>query len=335
MKKVIFIVSFIASFFLGINASAQTIDLTQNLSVTQTPERPRAYDNVSISIESYLVDLNSASIAWSVNSKLIEKGTGNKTFKVKLGGVGSLTTVGLSIRARTGESIDKTFAFRPAEVDLLWEAQTYTPPFYKGKALFSNQGRLRVVAVPNFRDSNGKTLPANNLIYTWKQDGQVLGDLSGYGKSTLIIDGPLLPRLTTISVETMTPDSQLVAEDVVSLRSLSPMILFYENNPLYGVMYHQAMGYNFTLKGSELTLAAEPYFFSGDTKTGSETNFTWKLNDNVVFGTDNGEITLRNEKAQTGQSSLTLEITNSQKIYQSARQTLFLNFSSEAANPTF
>ncbi|MFA6536415.1 MAG: hypothetical protein WC250_03595 [Candidatus Paceibacterota bacterium] len=335
MKKLILVALTMFLLVNGALSSAQTIDLTQNLSVTQNPERPRAYDTVSISVESYLVDLNSASITWSVNGKLSEKGTGNKTFKIKLGAVGSLTTVGLSIKARTGESIDKVFALRPSEVDLLWEAQTYTPPFYKGKALFSNQGRLRIIAVPNFKDSSGKTISAGNLIYTWKQDDQVLGNLSGYGKSTLIVDGPLLPILTTISVQAMTADSQLVAESRLSLRSLTPSILFYENNPLYGIMYHQAMGSAFTLRGSEITLAAEPYFFSGHEKTTLETTYDWQLNGVIVGDNENGEVTLRNDKAQTGQSILSLEITNSQKIYQSARQTLTLNFSSEGANPTF
>lgn len=335
MKKAIFTTLLALLLSVGTTTSAQTIDLTQNLSVTQNPERPRAYETVSIAIESYLLDLNSATISWSVDGKLLEKGTGNKTFKVKLGAVGTLTTINLSIQARTGESIEKTFRLRPAEIDILWEAETYTPPFYKGKAIFSNQSRVRIIAVPNFKTVGGKSIPAGNLIYKWEQDNEGRADVSGFGRSTFLATGPLLPRPTTISVEATTQDGELVAKTYLTLKSIPPTILFYENNPLYGIMYHRALSGSFTLPGTEITLAAEPYFFSGRAKTTPETNFDWKLNDISVGDNGDGEVTLRNDNGKTGEAVLTLEITNSQKIYQSARKLLNLKFTSGIANPTF
>ena len=33
-------------------------------------------------------------------------------------------------------------------VDLLWQGETYVPPFYKGKSLWSDQSRITLFAIP-------------------------------------------------------------------------------------------------------------------------------------------------------------------------------------------
>src|SRR3989344_1173365 len=49
-------------------------------------------------------------------------------------------------------------------VDLLWQGETYTPPFYKGKSLWSNQSRITFFAM-----TNGLGNPAN-LSYKWTKN---------------------------------------------------------------------------------------------------------------------------------------------------------------------
>jgi len=177
-----------------------------------------------------------------------------------------------------------------------------------------------------FLNSSGNKISASNLIYTWKQNGTVLGDLSGYGRSTLNFTGPLLPRATIIEVDVATTDNTLLASGGVSLRSGAPEILFYENNPLYGMMYNKVIGNNYNLEGQEISLTAEPFYFSGKSSQNYDLTYNWKLNNNEVFTETVNSLTLRNEADQSGTANLALEITSRGKIYQTARRALSLNF---------
>src|SRR5262245_18430252 len=81
-------------------------------------------------------------------------------------------------------------------VDLLWQGEVYTPPFYLGRALWSGQSRLTVVAVPHVGSS-----AANSLVYRWTRDGEVLGNASGVGKRTLSFNDSVLSKATQIQLD--------------------------------------------------------------------------------------------------------------------------------------
>src|SRR3990167_742525 len=80
-------------------------------------------------------------------------------------------------------------------VDILWQGDTYTPPFYKGKSLWSNQSRITFVAIPQ-----GLGNPAS-LNYKWTKNGTVLGNINGIGKNTLSFTDSILSRPQTIRVD--------------------------------------------------------------------------------------------------------------------------------------
>ena len=48
------------------------------------------------------------------------------------------------------------------------QARRYTPPFYKGKKIFTSESVIKFIAIPNFVTSNNKKIPASDLVYTWK-----------------------------------------------------------------------------------------------------------------------------------------------------------------------
>ena len=76
---------------------------------------------------------------------------------------------------------------QPTSVDVLWSAYSYTPPFYKGKALAPSRGSVVLVALPQLVTRNGSPIEPKNIIYTWSRRGVILGKSSGLGKNQVVL----------------------------------------------------------------------------------------------------------------------------------------------------
>src|SRR3990167_10337236 len=76
------------------------------------------------------------------------------------------------------------------EVDLLWQGNSYVPPFYEGRTLWSSQSRITFLAIPH---GAGIGNPAN-LTYKWTKNGTVLGNINGVGKNTLSFIDSILSK---------------------------------------------------------------------------------------------------------------------------------------------
>jgi hypothetical protein len=109
--------------------------LSSELGVEIIPTYPKPNQNVSINLTLYSGDLNSADITWYQNGKNVLSGKGEKRYSFKMGPAGTETEIEIRIKLMGGSSFTKTFTLGGADVDLVWEASTYTPPFYKGKAM--------------------------------------------------------------------------------------------------------------------------------------------------------------------------------------------------------
>ncbi|GMQ95471.1 MAG: hypothetical protein BMS9Abin13_586 [Patescibacteria group bacterium] len=306
---------------------ALTDGLEQYMEIITRPKYPDPYEKVSIEAISFLTDLNRAEIFWYVNDKLKERGVGKTRFSFSVGGVRSTSIVDLVIKTTEGKRVDKQISFRPVELSLLWEANTYTPPFYKGRALISPEGALKVVALPNFITAGGTYIPAEKLVYVWKKDGEVLEKESGYGKRMFYIKAPIPFWDTNIEVEVSSLGGSLKAGKSVNIFPKNPKVIFYRDNPLGGVQYENAVGGELDLSRTEIAIKAEPYFFSVDDM---EENlvYSWSMDDRTIEG-DKERITFRQEEeGGVGISRISLAIQNLARTYQSASRSFLLNFKS-------
>ena len=136
---------------------------SSELGVDISPNYPRPNETVSINLSLYTADLNSALITWYRDGESVLEGRGETRYSFQMGPVGKETKIEIQIELLGGTSFSKTFTLNPASVDLVWEADSYVPPFYKGKALHAMQGRLKIVAMPEFV-KNGARISPQNLI---------------------------------------------------------------------------------------------------------------------------------------------------------------------------
>lgn len=304
-------------------------DIKDSAEIIITPASPGANKNVFVKIESFSFDLNSSEIIWALDGAIKSKGLGKKSFSFQTGKIGSVSLIKAIIKTKEGRTIEKTLVVRPAGVDILWEASSYAPPFYKGKALYSYQSFITVIAVPNIINSSGAKINPGNLTYKWTKNSKVLGDVSGYGKNKFSFSKAVLSSPAEIEVEVMSSDKKIKASGSITLEPTEPKILIYENNPLYGIIYERAVDGEFKLDGSEITLIATPYFFSKEDTSGEKIKYNWNMNGRRINDKqDARQATFRNTEGGKGSTRISVDLQNenSGKELQSARTNVLLNF---------
>jgi hypothetical protein len=221
--------------------------------------------------------LDRAAIAWYVNGTLVAEGEGVKTALAETGALGTRTVVTVEATI-DGALLTATRAITPAEVDVLWEGTSYTPPLYKGRTLATFGSGVRVEALPRLVRLDGTSVPARDIVFSWRKNGVVLTDVSGRGKSSLVLGGPELFGADTISVEAASLDQTLIASAETIVPSTNPFVLLYEDHPLFGVTYHRALDPETTFSDVEATLVAAPYFAAVRSPNDPRLSYEWRVN---------------------------------------------------------
>lgn len=297
-----------------------------NIIVQVTPSQPKPNQFITTSIESYATDLDRADISWFLNGKLEKNAIGEKTFLTKTGKAGSVTNILILIKTAEGKTIQQVLNIRPSSLDLIWEAQSYTPPFYRGKALFPYQGGVKIVAMPNILDENGGFLNPKTLVYTWSVNGDVVPKVSGYGKNFIFYNGSVPLREATISVEASSVDKKYTAVGSVGLSPQSPFALFYEESPIYGVMYNRVLQENEVLKNDEIKIVGIPYFIGTKNRESAGLVYGWQLNNQTIGDNNRSGLTFKQTSKAAGLARVSLQISNPSKIFQFTDSNLSLTF---------
>lgn len=308
-------------------------EIKDSAEIIITPSSPGSNENVFVKIESFSFDLNSSEIIWALDGVIKKKGLGNKSFSFQTGKIGSVSLIKAVVKTKDGKIVEKSLVIRPAGVDILWEAKSYTPPFYKGKTLYSYQSYITVIAAPDMVDANGVKMKQESLMYKWMMDGKVLGDVSGYGKNNFTFSKSVISHSPEIKVEVMSPDKKIKASGIIILDSIEPKTVIYENNPLYGIIYEKAIVGDFKLNGNEITLASTPYFFSSEDVSGDKIQYNWNMNGKKINSKDGEkQKTFRNNEGKKGSSAISLDLRNNAKVLQSARTSVLLKFEGGQSN---
>ena len=328
MKYLLFILLLVSVFgFFGI-ANAQLNALPQtSINIEMVPENPGPNTLVYVSVVSYATNINTSKITWNVNGKTQKSGIGEKTFSFTTGEMNTTTTLRIVVETQEGEVIEKTFIIKPVGVDLLWESDGFVPPFYKGKALFSHQNKITVIALPHILSTSGVEIGAKNLIYTWKKNGSVIENASGFGRNTYSFVSPLISRPVEIGVEVVTIDSSGAGYAFLKLTPTEPTVLFYKKDPIFGVEFQRALSNAVGLSTSkELIVVGVPLFFSPATG-GGELLYKWSINGSPINNSpEQSTQVFRQKEGTSGTSRISLSVEHTKKILQSAESSFDLMF---------
>ncbi len=319
----------------GFEAKAYTdLDKTNAIAVVSVPQNPKALESVTITLTSDLYVLEESTISWSLNNVRKISNVGQKSFTFKLGPTGTKTELSAIIETLDGVTLNKRLIFEAGDITLLWQADTYTPPSYLGKALPSANSKVTVLALATFLTSEGKRIPPRELSYTWKQNGQVMGNASGNGQQSFSYITNTYNRQTLIGVEVKNPKTNAIIDKEIAIMTEQPRIVFYEEQPLSGTNYARAIKNNLVLQNPTISLKAEPFFFSQDTLRSGSVVYNWSIN-NKTIETAPGKAIINLQKPEEGEgiAQLLLKIESLSDIVQLARDSLEIKFAPESKNP--
>jgi len=235
-------------------------------------------------------------------------------------GVGSMRLILLSLFIFTSFSLLPT-SVNAQSVDLLWQGETYAHPFYQGRALWSNQSQLTLLAVPQGLGAS------SNLNYKWSKNGTVLGNVSGIGRNSLTFVDTLFSKPVLVKIQIISMEGDVLAENSLSVVPTSPQLHIYENNPLYGFMFHREVGEGYALEDKEVTFAAFPFFTPGSSRQASNLNYTWSANNGV--GEVGSSITYRAPEEGTGTALIRLNLSNEGAIMPALTRNFLIKFGNE------
>lgn len=270
-------------------------------------ENPNPGSAVTITAESYSIDLENSSLAWYVNGSLVEEGEGITTRQIVAGALGSETYVSV-VAENNGETARAELLIAPVEIDVLWEATSYTPALYKGRALASAGSEIRAVALVRFVNRNGTTIDPKNITYTWKINGNVIPSISGKGKTTARIPSPELFGTNTVSLEAVSSDNTRAGNVSYAIPSFEPQLAIYQKHPLFGTLFNDALRSDVQIRENELTLTAIPYFAKATKPTDAKLAYLWSINGTRVPSDEEDKHLLTiNAEGSTGRALVGLE----------------------------
>lgn len=215
-----------------------------------------------------------------------------------------------------------------AEVNLIWNAETYAPPFFLGHSAATPGSSVRVAALAL---GAGAT---NELQYRWWRNGQFLSQASGIGRDVLTFttndsgESNIMLRLNSAS-------GDLLAEKSVTIPASQPRLVIYENNPLTGISYSQAIGTGLTLAKPELALLAEPYYFSRADVANKKLDYAWQLNgQKLTTNPDDGRAVTFGLPSEggAGENTVTLSAESLTNLLQAAKRTFIIKFGGSSFN---
>ncbi len=267
---------------------AQTLSGQSGATLIASPQFPTPNQEVTVSLDAYSMNTIGATITWYVDKIELVDRKNERSIKFISGPIGSTHTVRSVIRFPSGLPLEATVVIPITQVDIIVEADSHIPAFYRGRALPSENSLIRAIAV-----LHGKTAetPAE-YTYEWKLDGNPLFGGPIRGKRVIETRMPLYQD-HTLTVVVYNAHGVPLGRRTIALNPVVPEVYFYEENPLRGLS-RKAITDDFVLIGEETTVYAEPYFMNIEPKTFSG-ELSWKLNGEHVdpTGVVPNAITLR------------------------------------------
>ncbi len=296
-----------------------------DLSLSVFPENPEAGEEIKITASGFTFNVDDSDFIWAINGKVALKGRGEKSLTFTNGEAGKVTEVVVTVIGENGESVVRKISFAPQDLDILWEAETYTPPFYRGKALPSSEAYITFFALPHFFVS-GKKLAPTELTYTWKINNKILSDFSGLGKTSIRIKGPELFSKMEVEVAVSNRTGSTSQNKKLTIEPIFPELIFYREDALEGTNYAKVLENPAKFGEGEVGVRVEPYFFSL-----SEINFldyAWRVNGFLSKQYEKSRVVVfRNREGQEkGRVSVSLEVQNQKNVGQISKASAMLEF---------
>lgn len=307
------ILSIIGIFF---SVSLSQAIAATDISLTIFPETPAPYSDVRITLQSYMVDVNTASITWYVRGVEFTSGFGEKSITVATGGIGSTLPVRARITLDTGDIYETNITISPQSIDMVWESvESYTPPFYEGKALPGEGSVVKVTVLPTIYNGTSIVSP-NSLSYAWYLNGQFIENVSGAKKQSALIPLSVLEENATVRVR-VTVQGGLVIEKTLVIYPHEIMPLLYPHDATLGANFARSFSQRIEIV-SDTIFSLHPYYLSTRNGLDGASSYTWFLDGLPVTPEEKTILAVRPRENSQGTRRLLITIENLKRKLQKA-----------------
>jgi hypothetical protein len=170
------------------------------------------------------------------------------------------------------------------KIDIEWEPiESYTHPFYEGRALSGEESDIKAVAVVEIETLAGKLDP-KKLFYTWNYNGYYVHNFSKTGGDNIRFTLDQLQNTNTLEVKVFSNNRQemLLGEKTIYIKPKQSLLIVYRSDANPILMYANAINKKYepyiVEKGESLDVQVSPFFFSVSSPQGSTLNYLWSLN---------------------------------------------------------
>ncbi len=320
--------------FTPLYTSAQIVPGIENTIVFKiSPTNPGPRESVTVSAESFSIDLDRATISWFVNDILKQQSIGGKIFRFDTDALGSSSKIDIVATTEGILSGSEQVIIRPIDIDILWQAHTSTYPLYRGKSEASVGSIIAIETVPHFVNSRGNKIKVSELVYSWRVDGKVIQRVSGKGQNTISVSQTKPLKSLSVSVEIESIDKALFGKRTLLIPIKNSHVLVYENNPLLGTLFNKTIKNIFSLVGQETKFTAYPFAMSLNKRNDTHINYSWRLNNKpITLGEDKGSITVSHTGSEEGEAEISVSIKNTVDFFQEGGVKFKVIFGSESSS---
>lgn len=293
------------------------------LQLQTIPRYPEPNSSVLVRAQNTPPSLGNTLFIWQVNGTVVDQGLGLDRLRVDLGPAGTQTSVKLTVSENGLIFGERTITLQPASIDIAWEGNTYTPPFYIGRPLPTGSSSVTLNAVPHFVQ-NGTRIDPSRLTYRWYVNSSQTPARVGVGASTLTIQPPRFENDFTVSVVAESPDGAQQAEKDVVINPVRPRVVLFEYSPLVGLRFETALRSNITLTEDEITVAAFPLFVN----TLLDPEYVWHVGGKEVkqTGRNDRELTLRRSGDGGGSAQVEFGFESDTELFERGKANFRLSF---------
>lgn len=285
--------------------------------ISLVPADIRPNETFTARVEAYAYDLPRARIEWRVDGTPREEYANTRSIQLTAPGLGESFTLSVRVTEPSGTVHTAQETVTASTIDVVVESDTRVPSFYRGRALPSPGSTIHIIALPSLYRADGSRV-TDDIVYSWRIGGATT---PGSGKSVTAS----MPRSGPLSVEvtasTRTGDVRHTSRTTVE--PATPLNLFYEDNPLYGLS-QSALPREVTLLRDEISVRAEPYFVS--TTIFNNARHTWSINGSEIHNPDDDPQTLTVRATQRGSSEISFSIRNLDALRQAVQKSFRIHF---------
>ena len=251
------------------------IPTIQFTSLSATPSSPNPGEKFKVIAQIPSADANATNFSWTVSGRTRSdlSGRGRHTIELTAGDAGTAIRVDVRATPPQGDPETSSLAIYVSDIALVWQADTYIPKWYKGKALPSSNSEITITAIPRI-SLGGSVIRPENLIYQWSINDDTRAQ-SGVGSNIFRFKaGSFEGRLHWIRVVVEDSQKRIRKTGELLIAPRSPRAVIYASSPLGGIEPRSAVSSLSATKDALVDLLAEPFFFAG--KSRNSFSFSWR-----------------------------------------------------------